>query len=368
MSVAKYDVFISFKNTDSNGNKTKDSIIAKKLYSYLADKGIKVFFSEAELEFLGKAQYSKVIDDALDSSKFLIAVGCSRENLESEWVRYEWDSFLNEIRSKIKSGGEVFVFYQEMKINDLPRALRGQQAFDATDNLSYERLFNFINNSIGRSNKREYAVYYTHELIDMGRQHLEIEREIENITRKTMAGIDDVEEEWLGNPQQWADVQNEHPKTTRILVCDNKIVGYSFFLFLETEVIEKIKNGSHSDADNNLENIVYADFPGEYPLYFDDIAILQEHRFRGAKVLIDDFVNELIEYAKEGIFITELCSVAFTKQGEDFCKHFQMEITGKSNLGDNVYSLKLLPFPKDSYIAKNYSELKKLYDEKLDHL
>ena len=143
-----YDVFISFKNTDSSGNKTKDSIIAKKLYSYLTGKGLKVFFSEAELEFLGKASYSEVMDDALDSSKFLIAVGCSRENLESKWVRYEWDSFLNDIRSNIKPDGEVFVLYQDMKVKDLPRALRGQQAFDAIDNLSYEKLFNFINNSM----------------------------------------------------------------------------------------------------------------------------------------------------------------------------------------------------------------------------
>ena len=215
-----------------------------------------------------------------------------------------------------------------------------------------------------------YDVYYTYELIKMGRHPLEIEYEIENITRETMADINDVEDDWLGNPQQWADVQKAHPKTTRILVCDNKIVGYFFYLFLKAEVIEKIKNGSHSDAEHNLENIVYADFPGDYPLYFDDIAVLQECRPRGSILLMDDFVNQLIEYAKVGIFITELCSVAFTEQGEQACKHFEMQITGKSNIGGgkfkDVYSLTLLPFPKDGYVAKRYPKLKKLYDKKFN--
>jgi hypothetical protein len=158
MDAAKYDVFISFKNTDSNGNKTKDSIIAKKLYHYLTGKGLKVFLSELELEFLGKARYSKVIDDALDSSKFLIAVGCSKNNLESEWVRHEWEGFLSEIRSNIKPDGEVFVFYQDMKINDLPRSLREQQAFNAIDNLSYEKLFNFINNNMRRDAPKKIII------------------------------------------------------------------------------------------------------------------------------------------------------------------------------------------------------------------
>ena len=140
----KYDVFISFKNSDEKGNKTKDSALAEKCYHYLTDKGLSVFFSNIELEFIGKAQYSKVIDDALDSSRFLIAVGCSHDNLNSQWVRYEWESFLNDIRSNIKPQAEVFVLYQDVSISKLPRALRQQQAFNGNDESAFERLYNFI--------------------------------------------------------------------------------------------------------------------------------------------------------------------------------------------------------------------------------
>jgi len=148
----KYDVFISFKNSDANGNKTIDSDVAHKLYKYLTDNGLKVFFSNVELEYIGKAQYTQVIDEALETSRFLIAVGCSYDNLNSQWVRYEWESFINDIRSGIKPDAEVFVLYQDITIKDLPRALRQQQAFDANDENSYLKLSNFIINASERLN------------------------------------------------------------------------------------------------------------------------------------------------------------------------------------------------------------------------
>ena len=148
----KYDVFISYKNTDEYGNKTKDAKLADKCYRYLTAKGLNVFHSEVSLESIGKAQYSNVIDDALDTSRFLIAVGCHPENLNARWVRYEWESFLNDIRSNIKPNSEVFVLYKDFKINDLPRALRQQQAFNADSEANFEKLYNFINSTITADN------------------------------------------------------------------------------------------------------------------------------------------------------------------------------------------------------------------------
>ncbi|MCL2827869.1 MAG: toll/interleukin-1 receptor domain-containing protein [Oscillospiraceae bacterium] len=147
MGANKYDVFISFKHSDAENNKTKDSAIAENLYHFLREHGVRVFFSPFELEFLGQSQYSKVIDEALDASRFLVVIGCSRENLDSQWVRYEWDSFLNDIRSSAKADAEVFVIYADMAVSDLPRALRQRQAFPADENDSFERLYNFLKNA-----------------------------------------------------------------------------------------------------------------------------------------------------------------------------------------------------------------------------
>ena len=45
-----FDIFISYKETDENGNRTKDSIAAQNLYEKLTELGYKVFFSRITLE------------------------------------------------------------------------------------------------------------------------------------------------------------------------------------------------------------------------------------------------------------------------------------------------------------------------------
>ena len=143
-----YDVFISFKNSDENGHPTKDSELAKKLYDFLTAKGLNVFFSNVVLEYIGSSQFTKVINQALDASKILVAVGTSTENLDSKWVNYEWESFLNDINIGRKPNAEVFVLYSGITINDLPRALRMHEAFDAGNKQAFERLYNFIHNAL----------------------------------------------------------------------------------------------------------------------------------------------------------------------------------------------------------------------------
>ena len=45
----KYDVFISFKNTDPKGGLTVDRTIAQRLHDKLLNEGLNVFFSEKDL-------------------------------------------------------------------------------------------------------------------------------------------------------------------------------------------------------------------------------------------------------------------------------------------------------------------------------
>ena len=75
-----YDVFISFKNKDDKGNPTLDSKIAKNLYDYLVKKGHEVFFSVQTLEVLGKSDYAKAINNALEKSLILIVIGTCNLN------------------------------------------------------------------------------------------------------------------------------------------------------------------------------------------------------------------------------------------------------------------------------------------------
>jgi hypothetical protein len=146
---SKYDVFISAKNLNLDGKRTKDSLMAEQLHNFLTDKGFRVFWSNISLEKLGIAAYKEAIDNALDCAKILVTVGTSKENLESRWVKYEWDSFFNDILSGVKPEGRVFVYIINIKIQDLPRALRQTQCFEHEPE-AFNRISRFIGNALGK--------------------------------------------------------------------------------------------------------------------------------------------------------------------------------------------------------------------------
>lgn len=147
----KFDIFISYKNLDHNGLQTRDSVIAKELFYFLTSKKLNVFFSTISLESIGESEYKNVIDDALDSSKILIAVGTKVEYLQSKWVKYEWDSFVNDILSGINKNGRIFTVVEDIDIAKLPRSLRQNQIFGSNKE-SLDSLYNYIKNALKNEN------------------------------------------------------------------------------------------------------------------------------------------------------------------------------------------------------------------------
>ncbi len=150
MQTIDYEVFISFKNLLPDGTPTRDSVLAREVYDYLSEKGFSVFLSNVSLERLGISAYKKAIDDALDVAQILVAVGTSRENLEWRWVRYEWDSFFNDILSGVKPSARVFGYVEGVRVLDLPRSLRQAQTFIHDDG-AMEALSNFIANALEKA-------------------------------------------------------------------------------------------------------------------------------------------------------------------------------------------------------------------------
>ena len=56
-----FDIFICYKETDANGKRTQDSVLAQEIYSNLTDKGYKVFFSRITLESKLGSRYEPYI-------------------------------------------------------------------------------------------------------------------------------------------------------------------------------------------------------------------------------------------------------------------------------------------------------------------
>ena len=94
---------------------------------------------------MGKGQFGKSIETALESSKVLILVASCREHIESPWVEAEWDSFLQTVRSGHKEG-ELFIFNcGDLNPGELPLFLRRQQMF-AKDSMS--KLVQFVASAV----------------------------------------------------------------------------------------------------------------------------------------------------------------------------------------------------------------------------
>ena len=120
-----YQVFISYKNTDVKTSKpARDAELAEQIYDTLTSAGLAVFLSARELQRVGRHDFKKAIDEALDSAEILVAVGTSVENLESRWVRYEWDTFYSDFLNGKRLDAKLFTYTEGVSISDLPRTLR----------------------------------------------------------------------------------------------------------------------------------------------------------------------------------------------------------------------------------------------------
>ena len=123
-----YDVFISYKELDANGERTRDSILAQDIYYQLVEQGRRVFFSRITLEDIPGTQYEPYIFAALNSAKVMIVVGTSPENLNAVWVKNEWSRFLAMMR---KDKSKLLIpCYRDMDAYDLPEQLAVLMSYD----------------------------------------------------------------------------------------------------------------------------------------------------------------------------------------------------------------------------------------------
>jgi len=94
-----YDIFICYKETDANGERTHDSVIAQDIYEKLTNNNYKVFFARITLENKLGSEYEPYIYSALNSSKVMLVVGTTEENFNAVWVKNEWSRYLEMMKT-----------------------------------------------------------------------------------------------------------------------------------------------------------------------------------------------------------------------------------------------------------------------------
>ena len=123
-----YDIFICYKETDSNGDRTVDSLLAQDIYDALTSRGYRVFFSRITLEDkLGQA-YEPYIFAALNSAKIMLAVGTCYEHYNAVWVKNEWSRYLKIIAQD--KNKYLIPCYKGLDAYDMPKEFAHLQGQD----------------------------------------------------------------------------------------------------------------------------------------------------------------------------------------------------------------------------------------------
>ena len=144
-----YDIFICYKETDENGERTLDSVLAQDIYDALTEKGYRVFFSRITLEDKLGVEYEPYIFAALHSAKVMLAVGTNYEYYDAVWVKNEWSRYLQLIAKGEKK--TLIPVYKNLDAYDMPKEFARLQAQDMGKVGAMQDLLRGIDKITGRS-------------------------------------------------------------------------------------------------------------------------------------------------------------------------------------------------------------------------
>lgn len=116
----QYDVFISCKSEDYKH--------AEEIYEFLEANGIHTFLASKELRRLGDSEYRKAISKALKSAYHMIVFASQPEYIDTTWVYYEWDWFIN---AKLKGfkPGQIVTILKDVNVDDVNSDLWKYESF-----------------------------------------------------------------------------------------------------------------------------------------------------------------------------------------------------------------------------------------------
>ena len=359
-----YEVFISYKCSDDQGNKTPDFAIAHELYTTLTNYGYKVFFSSSTLEQLGSSQYKADIDAALDTTKVMIVVLSKKEYASSHWVHYEWDSFYNDYLSGVRQDANLFTLTMNVNVCDLPRTLRNVQNFDYKDGIfsACEYVKNAIPKQINEVSQTDSSASPQKRIsIVTGKQVTA--KDIAQAAYLDALVYDDIYLVTVEQCEEWIAVNPD----IYVLAKDTqtqRYIAYANLTPVTDECYDRIKKGDFIDTGITADMVLSYDMPCPYNLYFSSIVIHPD--YQNTEVFMEIFnaiVDKFITLGEHEVFIRRMIADAVTKNGEKFCKLFGMTKIKDSNHSSSLYEITMIP-PKFKILSKKTKLLFDYYQKK----
>ena len=195
-------------------------------------------------------------------------------------------------------------------------------------------------------------------LLKRGRTLEDTLRELISLDYQTMHGLTKKDE---GSLAQWVMVLHKSPETVRILLNPSgDMAGYCHFVALKEKYFALAKSGMLYDSHIISSRIYPLTKRGVYKAYNVETSLKKEFRDTDISDLLFESYYDMIEkFAEKGIFFSELCSNAYTKDGEKLCRERRMKRIAKSNSRGNIYWMRFPDFLEKN--AKGHKNLLKLY-------
>lgn len=235
-----YDIFICYKETDENGERTIDSVLAQDIYDMLTENGYRVFFSRITLEDKLGTAYEPYIFAALNSAKIMLTVGTDYDYYNAVWVKNEWSRFLSLIAKGEKK--TLIPCYKDIDAYDIPKEFKHLQAQDMGKVGAMQDLLRGIKKIMPNSK--------------------DVDTEIKNtaVTQSSNPTVDSLlerafmflkDEDWIKADEYCEKVLDIEPKSTKAYLC-------KFLAQREIPELSKLKYqvSSYFTTDNNFEKII----------------------------------------------------------------------------------------------------------------
>lgn len=161
--------------------------------------------------------------------------------------------------------------------------------------------------------------------------------EIDNlIYPEKYRGMKDVCYAWFEkNPHIYTLIQDKQTE---------RVVGYINAIPLEKEYYQRLEKGATIDLEIPANEIRRYDLPDFYFLYFASIGIHPSYQSTSTfRALYDAFIETLIKFTHQDIFISEIMADAVTEEGVRLCKYAGMKKVIDSNHKSTIYKVSLLP-------------------------
>ncbi len=251
-----FDIFICYKETDENGRRTPDSVLAQELYYGLEQEGFKVFFSRITLESKLGTEYEPYIFAALNSAKVMVVVGTKPEYFNAVWVKNEWSRYLMLMQEDRKR--TLIPAYKDMDPYDLPDALSMFQAQD----MSKLGFMQDLIHGIRKIAKNEPEVT-ERPMVQQTVVHTAASSNIENLLKRGYLSLEDGK--WDDAQRFFDEVLNENVEEYRayigLLCMEYKIPDESKLADVQFNIgRNKTLYGSGFKTDNEAIGFITSDY------------------------------------------------------------------------------------------------------------